>query len=710
MEKIFELRIEEDDELSGIDSISLVDEPAIEVNWIAFSKIKQEEFHIPDGEDEIYLQKLAAIAQDENELFNDGWVIDTVEVLTGKEQFNTNPNRDSEWDENNTRIRYKYMLNPNIKESSIIPTTRDFCRDLVQKNFVWRVEEMDSLVNDFGSPAIVWRGGFNCRHVWGKIRYKREGDITNKASVNKNKETIGGVFPTDLNPDTTILGYPQPSTVTRRTAANPSPSTIKNLGLSKEDFEVGIPHYTEDGKLYEGPTHKDSDGRLMTGEVHTEDSEYLYHEDELGYDVSTITGYVDEVPKKKKKDSYAEVGPRGGIRESDKAPKSDTKNPNPKGEGTAKGDASGKRGTVVTQAQEKTLQGKVDDFNEKDSNTKNGRAALGALKSVFQRGLGAYNTSRSPVVKSAEQWAYARVNAFLYLLKNGRPENPKYTTDYDLLPNGHPKAEKNMSNKENFKSYSDYPDSVKNNARAVLKYVEENGWGSCGTTIGRGRATDLANGSPISEDTIKRMYSYLSRHEVDLESSKAYGDGCGKLMYDAWGGKSAMSWAESKINSIEKEKMSKQNFAIGSIEKRIVVGPAMVPDLKIFRKDEKGNPYQVFFSAETIKMIAEKYMRYKYIDNNDTNHNGEAAKDVYVIESWIKEDMEDKSNKYGYGELPVGTWFVAMKVRNDEVWDKVKNGVLNGFSVSGFFEEVAQFCMEEMFLKELSTLLHKIKD
>jgi len=136
----------------------------------------------------------------------------------------------------------------------------------------------------------------------------------------------------------------------------------------------------------------------------------------------------------------AEVGPRGGIKESPKAPKSDTKNPDPKGEGTAKGDASGKRGAKVTAEQEKTLQGKVDDFNKKESNTKNGRAGLGALKSVFQRGLGAFNTSHSPKVQSAEQWAYARVNAFLYLLKNGRPENPKYDTDFDLLPKGHPKA------------------------------------------------------------------------------------------------------------------------------------------------------------------------------------------------------------------------------------------------------------------------------
>jgi hypothetical protein len=47
----------------------------------------------------------------------------------------------------------------------------------------------------------------------------------------------------------------------------------------EEGFAVGIPHYTEDGKLWTGPTHKDAEGNLMTGEVHTEDSEYLYHID-----------------------------------------------------------------------------------------------------------------------------------------------------------------------------------------------------------------------------------------------------------------------------------------------------------------------------------------------------------------------------------------------------------------------------------------------
>jgi hypothetical protein len=139
---------------------------------------------------------------------------------------------------------------------------------------------------------------------------------------------------------------------------------------------------------------------------------------------------------------FAKVGERGAIVASDKAPKSDTPRENPKGEGTAKGDASGKSGAEVTAEQEATLERKAADFNRKDSNTRNGRATLGALKAVFQRGLGAFNTSSSPRVTSASQWAFARVNAFLYLLKNGRPENPKYTTDNDLLPEKHPKAGK----------------------------------------------------------------------------------------------------------------------------------------------------------------------------------------------------------------------------------------------------------------------------
>jgi hypothetical protein len=99
-------------------------------------------------------------------------------------------------------------------------------------------------------------------------------------------------------------------------------------------------------------------------------------------------------------------------------------------------------------------------------------------------------------------------------------------------------------------SYSDYPDGVKGNAKRVLEYVDKNGWGSCGTPVGKQRASQLAKGEPISVDTIRRMYSFLSRPEGDLETSTAYGDGCGKLMYDAWGGKAALGWSRNKLRQL----------------------------------------------------------------------------------------------------------------------------------------------------------------
>ena len=98
----------------------------------------------------------------------------------------------------------------------------------------------------------------------------------------------------------------------------------------------------------------------------------------------------------------------------------------------------------------------------------------------------------------------------------------------------------------------DYPDGVKNAAKRALDYADKNGWGSCGTGVGKTRANQLAKGENISVDTIKRMYSYLSRHKSDLTSSKSYDDGCGKLMYDSWGGEAALTWAERKLKQLEK--------------------------------------------------------------------------------------------------------------------------------------------------------------
>lgn len=144
-------------------------------------------------------------------------------------------------------------------------------------------------------------------------------------------------------------------------------------------------------------------------------------------------------------------------------------------------------------------------------------------------------------------------------------------------------------------SYSDYPDAVKNNAKNALDWAEKNGWGDCGTDVGKQRANQLAKGEAVSIDTIKRMYSFLSRHEENADKSKGYGDGCGQLMYDAWGGKAALRWAESKINQVEK----KQNLSQVTVE-----------DIIISEFSQVGESTSFYNIIESRDMTPEDYQSY----------------------------------------------------------------------------------------------------
>ena len=101
-------------------------------------------------------------------------------------------------------------------------------------------------------------------------------------------------------------------------------------------------------------------------------------------------------------------------------------------------------GTIeLSEAIETGLANKVEEHNDNVGDNPSQRATVGMLRTVFRRGAGAYSTSHRPGV-TRDQWAYARVNAFLYLLRNGRPENDKYVGDNDLLPKGHPRSSRSV--------------------------------------------------------------------------------------------------------------------------------------------------------------------------------------------------------------------------------------------------------------------------
>jgi len=98
-------------------------------------------------------------------------------------------------------------------------------------------------------------------------------------------------------------------------------------------------------------------------------------------------------------------------------------------------------------------------------------------------------------------------------------------------------------------SYNDYPKQATENAKIAIRWAEENGWGECGTPVGKKRANDLADGRPLSRDVIARMAGF-ERHRQN--SQKELGDGCGRLMWLAWGGDEGIEWAQRKLKQIDK--------------------------------------------------------------------------------------------------------------------------------------------------------------
>ena len=126
-------------------------------------------------------------------------------------------------------------------------------------------------------------------------------------------------------------------------------------------------------------------------------------------------------------------------------------------------------------------------------------------------------------------------------------------------------------------------------------------------------------------------------------------------------------------------------FQSVSDEKQLVAGPILVPNKKILRIDGEGKRYSVFFTPETIEIVARKFMKNKYGDEVTLEH-GDKTAGVYLTESWIiEQSAKDKSNIYGF-TLPRGTWFGVYKVDDKKIWEKVKDGTFRGFSIEGLFE------------------------
>lgn len=117
-------------------------------------------------------------------------------------------------------------------------------------------------------------------------------------------------------------------------------------------------------------------------------------------------------------------------------------------------------------------------------------------------------------------------------------------------------------------------------------------------------------------------------------------------------------------------------------DKHLIVGAVLIPDKPIYR-NQGGEEFYIQFSKETIEKLAYEYMMKGRMWSVTEDHL-DIADDVVMVESWLKTSENDKSNEYGMSHLPVGSWIVAMKCNNEDVWSRVKNGELRGFSVESF--------------------------
>jgi hypothetical protein len=144
----------------------------------------------------------------------------------------------------------------------------------------------------------------------------------------------------------------------------------------------------------------------------------------------------------------------------------------------------------------------------------------------------------------------------------------------------------------------------------------------------------------------------------------------------------------------------------------MLISPALIPNKQIFRYNPNtDSEYYVYFSTDTVRKASELYLKYNNHHKATYQHQDRVA-GVLTVESWIKEGDQDKSKMYGY-DLPNGTWFVKMKIENNDLWEKIKAGELKGLSIEGYFvdkmEKMSKTVTDEEIVEAYNELVKEGK-
>ena len=163
---------------------------------------------------------------------------------------------------------------------------------------------------------------------------------------------------------------------------------------------------------------------------------------------------------------------------------------------------------------------------------------------------------------------------------------------------------------------------------------------------------------------------------------------------------------ESNFIAFSKEGLT---FSIANEEQRMVFGLIMGANQPIYRRDRSGYEYYIVYRPETLRIMAEKYLKDGLQNNVDRNHDWNLVEGVNMVQMFIK-DTEKGISPKGFEEFEDGSLFGQFHVVNDEVWGQIKDGTYKGFSLAGYFAVAeAEFKKLNNNTKETIMKIEKIK-
>jgi hypothetical protein len=535
------------------------------------------------------------------------------------------------------------------------------------------------------------------------------------------------------------------------------------------EFEEGVPHYTIDGKLYEGPTHKHND-RLMTGEVHTDDSEYLYHEGEFSPDKVSFD-WDDTLDTRGGKMLLKQELQRGSLIYIISARSMTSKEMI---------DLANEYGFpashIYTTGSNQEKVEKIKELGIKRHYDNNFRViqdldGVGIKFDYDVTGLPSYDNYPSsgdtdsmliePVLFSCGcdlheedfEWTEEDLlmkQEFTKLKENLTQEEFEAVTN--PLLRGFTESEIYALNHPTPVTYFEYnrklggsPDrdfctSIQGRwfRRAQIDALRD-----LNTQFGHNRqpySKWLYKGGP---NCVHAWYKSLfqGRNKADQGYAEGLAGQAPKELpnqgyYDSeTKRRSEIAYivSQQNMNSVSYTKSldcfgdvckvgfskeTNQMFATKT-DQRMVYTPLMIPNILIPRFDEVSNEkYYVKFTPETILKIQQKFMIEQRTRATNYEHSDKKYSDAVMVESWIVEGEKDKSYELGFTQeqIPFGTWMGGYKIletpEGNEIWNElIKNGKVKGMSVEGnFLMNFSQVKTDEYLLEQIINILNQIID